>query len=65
MKVAIPTGPKPAHIALWLEVNNDTPERFLVCPKCGQWFAHIDHLAPYHMERCWCEKCQKYLGGAE
>jgi len=41
----------------WLEVNGDQWWWLLVCDKCGKWVDEIDHLAPYHMERNRCYRC--------
>lgn len=47
----------PKNIAAWLSVNIEEPPRSLICQKCGDWYAKIDHLAPYHYEMCYCKKC--------
>jgi hypothetical protein len=50
----------PDHVMEWHKVNSDVPIHKLRCPVCGEWYASIDHLAPYHWETCWCAKCQTY-----
>ena len=50
----------PDHIREWLAVNPDVPEHRLRCPRCGAWFEHIDALAPYHWETCWCRSCRAF-----
>jgi len=50
----------PEHITAWMAVNDDVPAKQLKCPICRNWFAQIDHLAPYHWETCYCERCELF-----
>ena len=52
-----PKEPMPERISAWLEVNDDCPWQMCVCRKCGRWYESMDHLAPYHVERCRCSQC--------
>jgi len=56
-EIARPPGPVPGMVRDWLEVNGDQWWWLLVCDKCGKWVDEIDHLAPYHMERNRCYRC--------
>ncbi len=50
----------PEIVSQYLRDYKFLSESDFKCPKCGEWFAWIDNLAPYHWETCWCEKCQAY-----
>lgn len=52
-----PSGRIPADTKAWLAVNEiDCGWEIAVC-KCGRWYREMDHLAPYHTEMNWCQKC--------
>lgn len=54
-----PRGRKPRIIRIWLEVNGEECWPSVVCETCKGWVTSIDHLAPYHTEANWCERCDK------
>lgn len=64
MKTKSPKGQMPKHILEFIEdesefsgIDKSTLAKLLTCDKCGKWVDDIDHLAPYHLEMNWCNKC--------
>lgn len=58
-----PKGRIPNEVKYFLKANPDLPHCLLICD-CGRWFSKVDYLAPYHFERCYCNKCG-YMGDQE